>query len=54
MLLTYNPAPTPSQDKYTEGRRLHFYDRGEEIPLAEEGVWQVYRGIAQKPYPMYI
>lgn len=30
-----------------EGRRLHLYDRGEEIPLSPEGIWQVYRGIAQ-------
>ena len=30
-----------------EGRRLHLYDRGEEIPLDPGGIWQVYRGIAQ-------
>ncbi len=47
MLLGYNPIQTISPDDYTEGRRLHFYDRGEEIPLVEEGVWQVYQGITQ-------
>jgi CRP-like cAMP-binding protein len=26
---------------------LHFYDRGETIPLSRDGVWQVYRGIAR-------
>ncbi|MBL1209665.1 Crp/Fnr family transcriptional regulator [Geminocystis sp. GBBB08] len=28
-------------------RRLHFYDRGEEIPLISEGIWQVNRGVVQ-------
>lgn len=37
---------TESPESY-EGRRLHFYDKGEEIPLLSQGVWQVYRGIAQ-------
>ncbi len=26
---------------------LHFYERGETIPLVTEGIWQIYRGIAQ-------
>ncbi|MBW4621039.1 MAG: Crp/Fnr family transcriptional regulator [Cyanosarcina radialis HA8281-LM2] len=30
-----------------EERRLHFYVRGEEIPLVTQGVWQVYRGMVQ-------
>lgn len=47
MLLTYNETQTISQNEYTEGRQLHFYEKGEEIPLITQGVWQVYRGIAQ-------
>jgi CRP-like cAMP-binding protein len=30
-----------------EGRRLHFYAKGEEIPLVPQGVWQVGQGIVQ-------
>lgn len=47
MLLTYNANQTLAKDQLSDGRRLHYYDKGENIPLAEEGVWQVYRGIAQ-------
>jgi CRP-like cAMP-binding protein len=46
MLLTYK-AQSPFKDELIEGRRLHYYDRGEAIPLVEEGVWQVYRGVSQ-------
>jgi len=47
MLLTYNPDASPFREDYSESRRLHFYDRGENIPLVVDGVWQVYRGMAQ-------
>ncbi|MDJ0564877.1 MAG: Crp/Fnr family transcriptional regulator, partial [Microcystis sp. M49629_WE12] len=47
MLLTYNPNSSPFREDYSESRRLHFYDRGENIPLVVDGVWQVYRGMAQ-------
>ncbi|MFN7554758.1 MAG: Crp/Fnr family transcriptional regulator, partial [Microcystis sp.] len=47
MLLTYNPNVSPFREDYSESRRLHFYDRGENIPLVVDGVWQVYRGMAQ-------
>lgn len=30
-----------------EGRRVHFYARGEEIPLVSQGVWQVCKGLVQ-------
>ncbi|HEY9671211.1 MAG TPA: Crp/Fnr family transcriptional regulator [Waterburya sp.] len=30
-----------------EGRRLHFYAKGEGIPLVSQGVWQVCQGIVQ-------
>ncbi|MDJ0597267.1 MAG: Crp/Fnr family transcriptional regulator [Crocosphaera sp.] len=46
MLLAYNPTQ-PLNLEDTEGGRLHFYERGEAVPLVTEGVWQVYRGIAQ-------
>jgi hypothetical protein len=45
MLLTNSPAI--SLHPLMEGRRLHLYERGEEIPLAPDGIWQVYRGIVQ-------
>jgi CRP-like cAMP-binding protein len=47
MLLTYNNSDSLWRDDKVESRRLHFYDRGEQIPLAQEGIWQVYRGVAQ-------
>ena len=48
MLLT-NPLPSTISQKnnIVEGRRLHFYDKGELIPLAQEGIWQVSRGVIQ-------
>ena len=30
-----------------EGRRLHFYAKGEKIPLVSQGIWQVCQGIVQ-------
>lgn len=47
MLLTdHLTHPLLSRESTEEGR-LHFYERGEAIPLVSEGVWQVYRGVAQ-------
>ncbi|MEL4896550.1 Crp/Fnr family transcriptional regulator [Crocosphaera sp. Alani8] len=46
MLLAYNPTQ-PLLLEETEDGRLHFYERGETIPLVGGGVWQVYRGVAQ-------
>jgi CRP-like cAMP-binding protein len=46
-MLAQNLTHKRLQDEYTEGRRLHFYDRAEEIPLVKDGIWQVYRGVAQ-------
>ena len=46
MLLAYNPTQPLALEEMEEGR-LHFYERGETIPLIGEGIWQVYRGIAQ-------
>ena len=47
MLLSDRAIQEISQDQYSEGRRLHFYDRGETIPMVAQGFWQVYRGVAQ-------
>ncbi|MDJ0844162.1 Crp/Fnr family transcriptional regulator [Crocosphaera sp.] len=46
MLLAHNPNHPLSLEDTEEGR-LHFYERSETIPLITEGIWQVYRGIAQ-------
>ncbi|MCA1993457.1 MAG: Crp/Fnr family transcriptional regulator [Coleofasciculus sp. S288] len=35
------------QHEPQEGRRLHFFAKGEEIPLVSQGVWQVCQGIVQ-------
>ena len=35
------------QNELNEGRRLHFYAKGEEIPLVSQGVWQVCQGLVQ-------
>lgn len=36
-----------NQHEPKEGRRLHFFAKGDEIPLVSQGVWQVCRGIVQ-------
>ena len=46
MLLAYNPTQ-PLALEETEEERIHFYERGQTIPLVNEGIWQVDRGIAQ-------
>ena len=46
MLLT-NPPAISQKDNIVEDRRLHFYDKAELIPLAGEGIWQIYRGVIQ-------
>ena len=35
------------QNDFREGRRLHFYAKGEGIPLVSQGVWQVCQGLVQ-------
>ena len=47
MLLTYKNNPLSSKTENQEEKRLHFYENGEEIPLLEEGIWQVYKGLVQ-------
>jgi CRP-like cAMP-binding protein len=35
------------QHEPNEGRRLHFYAKGEKIPLVSQGVWQVCQGLVR-------
>lgn len=35
------------QHELKEGRRLHFYAKGDQIPLVSQGVWQVCEGLVQ-------
>lgn len=47
MLLTENSPFDLVPDQVYAGKRLYFYDKREDIPMREEGIWQVYRGIVQ-------
>ncbi|MBW4649400.1 MAG: Crp/Fnr family transcriptional regulator [Kastovskya adunca ATA6-11-RM4] len=42
-----NPILEINPYELREGRRLHFYGKGEVIPLVSQGVWQVCQGIVQ-------
>lgn len=35
------------EKNYQDGKQLHLYQKGEEIPLLEQGVWQVNRGFVE-------
>ncbi len=47
MLQATRGIPDSNQNDPQEGRRLHFYAKGEEIPLVSQGVWQVCQGLVQ-------
>ena len=47
MLLIDRPQETHFLEKTSEERRLYFYEKGEDIPLIPQGIWQVYSGFAQ-------
>jgi CRP-like cAMP-binding protein len=47
MLLTYQNDTQKSSPLQAQERRLHFYQKGEEIPLISQGIWQVNRGVVQ-------
>ncbi|MDJ0716019.1 MAG: Crp/Fnr family transcriptional regulator [Prochloraceae cyanobacterium] len=51
MLLSYQATKnipfTGNKQEQEEEQRLHFYEKGEEIPTIAQGIWQVYRGIVQ-------
>jgi CRP-like cAMP-binding protein len=46
MFLTY-PITNDKCKLQSSERRVHFYGRGEEIPLITQGIWQVNRGVVQ-------
>ncbi|WP_017293928.1 Crp/Fnr family transcriptional regulator [Geminocystis herdmanii] len=47
MLLTYPSHRNFTSPEATTERRLHFFERGEDIPLISQGVWQVKKGVVQ-------
>lgn len=47
MPLSERLIPEASKISNREGQRLHFYHRGEKIPILTQGIWQVYRGWVQ-------
>ncbi|MBD2392686.1 Crp/Fnr family transcriptional regulator [Cyanobacterium aponinum FACHB-4101] len=47
MLLGYPSNHNLKTQLRSGERRLHFYERGEEIPLIAQGIWQVNRGVVQ-------
>lgn len=47
MLLTYSSHRNFASSEETTERRLHFFERGEDIPLISQGVWQVKKGVVQ-------
>ena len=47
MILTQETIKEVSQNEYIQVRKLHLYEKGEEIPLIAPGLWQVYQGIVQ-------
>jgi CRP-like cAMP-binding protein len=47
MLISYPTQNNLTTKLPSRERRLHFYERGEEIPLIIQGIWQVNRGVVQ-------
>lgn len=47
MVSTFSLPSRFSSDHISKERRLQYYDRGELIPLSDQGIWQVCRGIVQ-------
>lgn len=47
MPLSYKATLELDQHEPHEGRRLHSYSKGEEIPVLPQGVWQVDQGFVQ-------
>ena len=47
MPLTSKATLVLDQYEVNEENRLHFYGKGEEIPLLPQGLWQVYQGLVQ-------
>jgi CRP-like cAMP-binding protein len=50
MVLAYSSAPVSTyllEKNYQEGKQIRLYEKGEEIPLLDQGIWQVYRGFVE-------
>lgn len=47
MLLTYQDQISSLSGLQKEEKRLHFYAKGDKIPLISQGVWQVTKGVVQ-------
>ena len=47
MYLTSKATLVLHQSEVNDENRLHFYGKGEEIPLQPQGMWQVYQGLVQ-------
>lgn len=47
MLVTYPSNNNLTSQIQSSERRLHFYEKGEEIPLVSQGIWQVNRGFVE-------
>lgn len=47
MLLSHSSHTNFDNSLQSGERRLHFYEKGEEIPLIAQGIWQVNRGVLQ-------
>lgn len=47
MLLTHSNHHNLTSQIESRERRLHFYEKGEEIPLVSQGIWEVNRGVVQ-------
>jgi len=50
MVLAYSSFPYSTyllEKNYQEGKQIRLYQKGEEIPLLDQGIWQVYRGFVE-------
>ncbi len=47
MLQTLKAVPETDRHHAREERRLHFYAKGETIPILSQGIWQVAQGLVQ-------
>ncbi|MEQ9548474.1 MAG: Crp/Fnr family transcriptional regulator [Coleofasciculus sp. G3-WIS-01] len=46
-VLDVNPTQSFGQAELQDSRRLHFYAKGDKIPIIAQGVWQVSLGVVQ-------
>ncbi|MFN5513868.1 MAG: Crp/Fnr family transcriptional regulator [Cyanobacteriota bacterium] len=47
MVLIFPPSELAFSSEDLENRRLHYYEKGDTIPLCDKGGWQVYLGVVQ-------